>query len=381
MNKVSQVLHDHSQQILSQWEISVNQHVTASHNTNNMVLRDHLPNMINDIADVLIRFHGQSDPSTATEKFLEIVENSTDHGRHRAASATYTVDQVVHEYIIFHRVMTDVLRAHRVYDAEVADLLKYVLETAILQSVTAFTASLQEMQAKLVGSLAHDLRNPITNSLGLAKLMSCEKGSEHFEKLRTMMQRSLQKSLDLTEGLLDSITAEAGEGMMLTFYEDDMVKEIKTVHQEAIHIYNQEIRLVCPSDEIVGIMDGTAIRRLLENLITNAVKYGDANQPVTIEIEDYTDTVNVSVLNYGNPISSERQQSIFEFMDRGDQGTAMSTLDHPGWGIGLSLVRVVAESHGGTVSLSSSEEKGTRFTIELSKRNEPGKRRTRFFSD
>lgn len=355
------------------WEKAVVQEVMASSHTNNIVLRDHLPNMLDNIADLLIEYDGFPEAVSA-DNLVKIVGNSSDHGRHRAASKMYTVDQVVREYIIFHRTITRVLRAQQVYSADVADALKQMLETAILQSVTAFTGSIQDMQEKLVGSLAHDLRNPISAAHGLLGLMSYRKNEETFEKLRQMALRSLDKSLKLTEGLLDAITARAGEGMVLSFSQSDISKEIHTVHEEACHIYSQEVKLVCEASSITGVFDGTAVRRLLENLLTNAIKYGDTNRPVTIRVEDKPEVVEISVHNYGNPIPPEKQSSIFAFLSR---GVAKQDSELPSWGIGLTFVRVIAHAHNGHVTVRSTSEEGTRFTVRLSKRNKPGKIRTR----
>ncbi len=377
MKHIAQVIIDRHQEILELWEATVKKRIIASLYTNNIVLRDHLPDMLNDITDILLRYDSLPD-MTKAESYQEIVANSTDHGRHRATSEAYTIDQLIHEYIIFHRTLTEVLRTHGAYTSEVGDLLKYVLETAMLQSCSSFNLSLQEMQEKLVGTLAHDIRNPIGAAYGLLEIIGREKDPKKIDTLRQMAQRSLKKSLTLTEGLLDAVTVKAGEGMMLMFAEGDLVKEVETVYQEACHIYSQKIRLECSTKEIKGIVDGTAIRRVLENLLTNAIKYGDINSPITISLKGEGDQVRLSVHNYGNPIPPEKQQSIFNYLTHssGEKATPLQS-----WGMGLTLVKVIAKAHDGQVLLTSSEEEGTRFTIEFNKNNKPGKIRTHVFDN
>lgn len=375
MKKAAQTITDHHQEIVKLWESTVEDRITASQYTNNIILRDHLPNMLDDVADILFRYDGQSD-IIEVEKYQEIVVNSSDHGRHRAASKAYTIDQLIHEYIIFHRTITEVLRKYNAYTSEVGDLLKYVLETAILQSSSAFNFSLQEMQEKLVGTLAHDIRNPISTAYGLLELLGHEQDPEKIEMLRQMALRSLEKSLTLSEGLLDAITIKAGEGMMVVFAEGDLVKEIDTIYQEARHIYSQDIRFECSESEIIGIVDGTAIRRVLENLLTNAIKYGDIDRPITISLQNQGDQICLSVHNYGNPIPPEKQKSIFSYLTHSANKEASSLQS---WGMGLTLVKVIAEAHNGHASLTSSEEDGTCFTIKFSKNNKAGKIRTHVF--
>jgi signal transduction histidine kinase len=375
MKHAAQTILDQQQYIMDTWQETVERKITASLHANKIALYDHLPHMIRDIADILIRFHG-AEELPKDEKYQEIVFNSHEHGRHRATSEGYTIDQIMHEYIVFHRTLTNTLRTHNTYNADVADLLKYIIETAMLQSATAFNDSLQQMQEKLVGTLAHDLRNPLSTTYSLLDLISGPGRSDNFEMLRLMAVRSVQKALKLTEQLLDSVAVSAGEGMLLTFAEIDIVKEVQAVYDEASHIYTQKIVLECPEEKITGVIDGVAIRRLLENLLTNAIKYGDINQAVTIEVEDSEEQVRLSVHNYGNPIPLERQRMIFNFLDHTAENKDRK---QQSWGMGLTLIKIVTESHEGQVSLSSDAEAGTKFTITLSKENGPGKRRTRLF--
>lgn len=375
MKYPAQTLLNRKQEILSLWEEKVNKRITTSRNTNTLVLRDHLPNMIENIATIFARYNDFSE-APAEEKYREIVEASTDHGRYRAASADYTIDQVIHEYIIFHRVLTQVLREENAYQLDVADLLKYIIETAMLQSASSFTVSLQEVQEKLVGTLAHDIRNPISTAYSLLGLLAIDQGEQRFETLREMAINSLQKSLRLTEGLLDSITVKAGEGIMLTFTENNVAKEVRAVYNEACEVYKQKFNLECP-EEMIGTVDGTAIRRLLENLVSNAVKYGDLSQPITIKAEESDDEIHLSVRNFGNPIPPEKQESIFNFLNHNNED---STTQLQSWGMGLTLVKIIAEAHDGHIKLLSSSAEGTRFTAVLNKNNPLGKVRTQLNS-
>ncbi|MGB3183532.1 MAG: sensor histidine kinase [Cyclobacteriaceae bacterium] len=374
MKTAAEILRNNSLQIIEEWEEAAREKVTASRLTNKIILRDHLPNMLEDIAEILVRYDRMEDASN-DEKFQEIVANSTDHGRHRAASEEYTIQQVIHEYIILHRVVTKFLREHDTFGPNIADLIKYIIETAILRSAASFNQSLQEMQEVMMGTLAHDLRNPLSTAYALLQLMKDIEDPENMESLRQMAMNSIRKSIDLTEGLLDTVTVKAGEGMMLKFYEDDIASEVWTVYQETIAIYGDyDIRLNCPKSGVTGILDGTAIRRLLENLLSNAIKYGDTSRPITISLTDMEEKVRLCVHNYGVPIPDDKQQSIFEFLNRHEQAGEKDI--YPSWGMGLTLVKLVAESHGGYVELTSNEEEGTFFTFYLNKQNEPGQRRT-----
>lgn len=378
MDKPAQILRENNAEIMKTWQGQVVQVVSASRESDAGTLYDHLPNIINDIADLMARYDRMEDINE-DKKYIEILENSEKHGRQRAVTAHYTVDQIVHEYIVLHRTLSGFLISHDGYDQKVSDLLKYVIETSILKSVGSFSRSIEEMQEKLIGTLAHDIRNPLSAARLALQMMEEDKDGMWGEKMLAASRRSVDRALGLVEGLLDGITVKSGEGMMLDFENVDILKDIRSVHAESREVYASEINLECRQSEITGVFDRTAIRRLIENLITNAVRYGGAKRPVTINVRDSGDAVHIGVHNHGNPISQERQGHIFKFLGQENKGNRPVSRS---WGMGLTLAQMVAEAHGGGIGLKSNEETGTLFDVTLYKHhNEPGKRRTKLIFD
>ena len=373
MAKASEILRNSGSEIIDKWELKVKEEIPAAYISSNLALRNQLPRVLEDFADIIDRYEDlrklQDD-----EKFEEIIKNSLEHGRHRATSSHYNVQQILKEYVIFHRVLTETLLNNEVYTTEVGIILKYTLENAMLYSAGSFTDSLQDMREKLVGTLAHDIRNPITAAYFALDVISPTDTAERIMKLKKMGLGSLRKSLNMLEGLLDAITVKAGEGITLNFSEIDILKELRWVYKEASEIYSNEIIFETESQEVKGIFDGTAIRRVVENLVTNAVKYGSRNSPVKMTVESDADEVTIKIHNEGNPILEEEQKEIFEFLRRGSVESD-STLES--WGMGLTLVKSVAAAHGGNVNLESTKENGTTFSITVRKNaNKPGKIRT-----
>ena len=376
MDKAAKILRDKNAEIMKIWKAEVMQKVSASRQANAIALYDHLPNIINDIADIMSRYDNLVDINS-DQKYNEILENSIQHGRHRSSTSNYTVEQVVHEYIIFHRTLSEFLKSHNGYNEKASDILKYVIETCVLKSVGSFTSSIQDMQEKLIGTLAHDIRNPLT-VIGLSlEMIKDEDDKQWRNETLKAAQRNLKKALGLIEGLMDGITVKAGEGMMLHFEKADILNDIKWVHSESKEVYASEIILKCNKDSILGVFDSTAIRRLLENLISNAVKYGSSRKPITINVDDDKSKVTISIHNYGNYISQERQNQIFKFLEKDKSVSARKS-----WGMGLTLVQIVTEAHGGEIKLESSEGQGTYFTVTiLKKANDPGKKRATLNQD
>lgn len=369
MKHAAQVLKNEKENIMDTWIEWIRKDVTASRHTSPIVLRDHVPQLFDDIVRIMERFE---DFDVVKEEVIyrEIFESSVEHGRHRATSQGYSLGQILREYILFDKVITVSLIENEAFTKEAGMVIKYSIENSMLYSSIAFTASLQEMRQKLIAMVAHDMRNPISAAVFSVKMMKYEDGPERFEKIRGMAVNSLNRSVDLIENLLDSITVEAGEGMTFNFSKQNIVDFIQSVHHEASESYTNPIHLVCEAKEINGVFDGTMVRRVLENFVSNAVKYGRRGGPVTISCNDEEETVEISVHNEGNPIPPERQEAIFEFLNT-SKGQGPRGLKSRG--MGLSLVKAVAEAHAGKLRLQSTAEEGTTFSILLDKfKNEPG---------
>ena len=116
------------------------------------------------------------------------------------------------------------------------------------------------------------------------------------------------------------------------------------------------------SDRIQGYWSASGLMRILENLLNNAIKYGDPHGRITVEASVRESTLELSVHNVGNPMSAEDIESIFTPYKRSksaDRGAER------GWGLGLTLVRGVSEAMGGSVDVKSDEKMGTVFRITL----------------
>jgi signal transduction histidine kinase len=371
MEKAVKVLRTHKDVILEIWLNKVQKEVEAASKNNKLALRDHLPHLLDDILNIMQRYK-DFDVLRQETTYREIFENSIEHGRHRATSSGYTVEQILREYILFHHAITDLLIEEEAYNDEVGVVLKFSIENAMLYSGGAFSESLQEMRQKLLAIVAHDIRNPISAAYLAVDFLKYDEGKERFEKLRKLAHSSLKRSMELVEGLLDSITVEAGEGITLDFTEANLAENIRSIHAEAAEIYSNDIVLECDKQEINGIFDPTMIRRVLENFISNAVKYGNRDTPVTVTVMESEEHLEIGIHNYGEEIPQEKQEEIFQFLKTAQGSTGNSGLKSRG--MGLSLVKAVARAHGGDVKLESSREKGTTFSITVHKfSHKPGK--------
>jgi PAS domain S-box-containing protein len=220
----------------------------------------------------------------------------------------------------------------------------------------------RELRERFVATLAHDLRNPLAAarmSAGLA--LRYPERPEAREKQLAKIVHSLLRADQMIENLLDANRIRAGERLPLEVAECDFRSIVQDVCEEQFMIYGDRFVIESPNT-VLGYWSCNGIRRIMENLISNAAKYGTPNTPVTTRIELKNDRVLVSVHNQGPPIPEDEQKTIFEPFHR---ASGVEVKGKPGWGLGLTLVRGLADAHGGRVSLQSTPAEGTTFTVDL----------------
>jgi signal transduction histidine kinase len=132
----------------------------------------------------------------------------------------------------------------------------------------------------------------------------------------------------------------------------EIAGELRAVHPD------RAFEVVCEGDP-VGSCDSARLGQVLSNLMGNAVQYGRASSPVTVGVAGgNSDTVTVTVHNLGTPISAEKQKVIFQSWMRGQEVQAEQGAH---LGLGLYIAKLIAEAHGGDISVASEEHAGTSF--------------------
>ena len=377
VDKALELLKDSQDLVFERWEKLVRQRVKAARTTEAMALRNHLPLIYQEIieaAELLLegKFRGRE----AAQQFVENPAHH-EHGRLRASTKGYSVDSLIQEYYVLEEVIIDRLDEKGLWERNVAEAIHYLVQHSVTVTAEVFTESLELMQQRMLGTLVHDIRTPLTAATMAGDLIS--EGTVD-DKMRVHLdgvsRDGVARALSMLSGLLDTVMAEAGDGLMMDFREADFAAEFKNAAMEARNIYGEIIKADSVDQEVRGVFDPAVFRRILENLISNAVRYGTAQQPIKLGFSDEGENVRLSVHNLGNPISPERRKKIFEFFSERVDDEHKRVQDS--WGLGLSFIRLAVDGHNGTVDLESDEENGTVFIVTLPRYgNEIGKVRTR----
>jgi signal transduction histidine kinase len=220
----------------------------------------------------------------------------------------------------------------------------------------------RELREKFVATLTHDLRTPITGAKLMAQLIERHAGgSAEIARKAQRIKASMDRADGMIRDLLDASRIKAGITLALKPSQCDLSEVARATVEELTVIYGNRFELSA-SAPLLGAWDETAVRRILENLATNAVKYGAKDQPIKIMVHAVNDEAELSVRNEGNPIPAESQRDLFRLFRRSDAAEAGK---QEGWGIGLSLVHGLAIAHGGNVGVNSNPQIGTTFWIRI----------------
>ncbi|MBD2098651.1 HAMP domain-containing histidine kinase [Trichocoleus sp. FACHB-591] len=165
----------------------------------------------------------------------------------------------------------------------------------------------------------------------------------------------------MIQNLLDASRLRAGQSLSFAFEECDLEILVQDVVEDLNFTYGN--RFVVVSDSGVRTQcSPKEIRRVIENLAINAVKYGAPNTPITLTLQQSETLITLTLHNEGNPIAPEAQSILFQQFRR-----TVSAEDKTGWGLGLFLAKSIVEAHQGTIEVQSSEGQGTSFIVKLPK--------------
>lgn len=251
-----------------------------------------------------------------------------------------------------------------IFAAILASTLKSAYQKEALAKKEAEFAS--SMMEKVLAVVVHDIRNPLTTiKIGVQLMLKSPEQLEKNQVILTRIGNTVDHADAMIKSLLDTASIKAGKSITLIFQNCDLNSQIAKMIEEMSLIVSDSLSYI-PSEQVWGEWGLNGIRRALENLITNAIKYGGPNTPIVVKLIKDGHQVLLSVHNRGNEISLKDQSKLFESYHRTQDAKSGKV---KGWGLGLSLVKAVAEEHGGVVQVESGKGNGTTFTLVLPIRN------------
>lgn len=226
---------------------------------------------------------------------------------------------------------------------------------------------LNDLKSRLLGMAAHDLRNPLGVIRGYSQLLKMGQMGEVNEKQDNVLariERNCNHMIDLIDDLLDISAIESGK-LSLEF-EDvnlaDFFNEILQYSRDLAESKEIEINLNMASDLPRIRMDPDRIAQVVNNLISNAVKYSYPRSEIKIDVCKIDAGIEISVKDQGQGIPEDEIPLLFKGYSR---GSAKPTAGEKSTGLGLAIVNNIIKAHGGKLKLISRVGEGSKFSAIL----------------
>ena len=221
-------------------------------------------------------------------------------------------------------------------------------------------------KSRLLANVAHEIKSPIGGVIGIGDLWSSgQLGpiNETQAEMAAMLVKTARQVEALSHDLLDVARAESGAVKVEIRPTDipgllDDVRRATAMRPESRML---SLKIVCEGDGLVALADSQRLAQVIDNLATNAVKYGAAGGEVLFRAKRIYDGVRIEVIDRGPGLSPEKQAQLFEPFNR--LGLERSAVE--GHGIGLALAKRLVELQGGSIGVQSVAGEGATFWIEL----------------
>ena len=214
--------------------------------------------------------------------------------------------------------------------------------------------------------VSHELRSPLNAILGWSKILLTKTVDDATRKnaLETI-ERSARLQTKLINDLVDSARVASGK-LRLEFHPTNLCEVVRTAYQAqkpAADTHDLEFTFTTECDEVIVFGDAGRLQQVFTNLISNAIKFTPDGGSVSIAIRKTAETVSVHVTDTGHGVNPEALPNIFRQFSQGEIGRSRS---NTGLGLGLSIVKILVNKHGGAVSaLSEGLGKGSEFIVTL----------------
>ena len=372
--RLAQFITENIEEILVEWEAFAASLLAPGQTMTPLALRDHARQILQAVAEDIETNQTDLEQAYKSQGFVPIAEAARTaamtHGalRHLAG---FDLRQLAAEFRALRASVLRLWLRRRVQDASAfyqMTRFNESIDQALAESIANYSDEVARSRDTFLAILGHDLRSPlqaIANSglyLGAPGLLPAGAPLEAVGRIN----RSAAKMSAMIRDLLEYTRTRLGRAIPISPKAASM-KEICSLALDEIRAaYPEGVFRLETSGDLEGKFDSERLQQVLSNLLSNAIRHGDRDQPVTLSAHGAAERVTVQVKNRGRPIPADQLQVIFnplvqipsELVD--EKGSPSTSL-----GLGLYIAHEIVAMHGGTIVAESSEENGTVFSARL----------------
>ena len=372
--KFSAFIKDNLDAIVADWEAFARR-LPAGRTMSALALRDHSREILLAIADDMEQRHSDQERADQSRDIVPTdASTSTAAAEHGALRQMAGFD-LVQLFAEFRAMRASVMAFwQRSEDAEtgsssIEEIMRFNegMDKALAQSVQRYSGEVGASRDMFLAVLGHDLRGPLS-AIDMSAMLLAKPGLSEAARHQAAarIKRASRGMNRLITDLLEYTRTRLGAGMPVERSACDLgpvceasLEEIRAGHPEQEFVQQLSGDLNLPAD-------AARIQQALSNLLSNAVQHGNRHSPVTFTAHGEVDAIFLKVGNSGDPIPADTLQVIFEPLVQAPNASSdVHERSKTSLGLGLFIVREIVLAHGGTISVESSAEAGTVFTIRL----------------
>jgi signal transduction histidine kinase len=346
----AEVLQTFREEIERKWAKAVREQIASASGLEDPILFNYFPGLLQRIAETLGPDPGRMDA-------LEGNTSAMEHGGERARLTNFNITQIATEFYLLKEAIYAVVEDKTELTARDRKIIDRSIDLSLQESISTFALAEAHIREQFIAMLAHDIRGPIAFIRMATSLLMEGVDQGVADDLYQRIADATENAGALIDNILDASLIKSTRRIKL----GTTHCHILGIAQKVIQQY-KERTIELQGTDVAGYWCPRELSRVLQNLIDNAIKYGDSSQPIVVNVCEEHESLQISVHNKGKPIPIIDQENIFQPFYRAHQEAGD---DPKGWGFGLPIVRGITEAHGGTIEVDSTAVRGTTITIKL----------------
>lgn len=293
------------------------------------------------------------------------------HGVERVASG-FHITEVVSEYRALRASVLRLWRASipRPDLNDLDDITRFneSLDQSLARGVGSYSKRIDESRNMFLAILSHDLRNPLNTIRMAAHVLSMRDVEPATLAAVSMIKTNTDAMMQLVSDLIDFSSTGLGRAMPLNRGPVDLEQLCREVVESCRTAHPARTLRLHSDGDVKGVWDASRIRQIIVNLIGNAIQHGAPDGPIDLSVASQVmptggSTVILSVHNQGAPISPHLLPNIFDPLKRYVAQESEAQRTSGSIGLGLYIVREIVLAKKGSVTVKSTAEEGTTFTV------------------
>jgi len=255
------------------------------------------------------------------------------------------------------------LRSVAVFAEAAAAAIANARRHAMTEERVADLTELDQLKDEFLALIAHELRTPLTSMIGM--LQTIERGAERLQpgRIQDMAGTARHEGWRLNrlvDDLLNASQARDGTLPLQGCHIDVPIALSRTIDALRATAGAHDLQVVVPADPLERWVDSDALSRIVTNLVANAVKYTPDGSRVVVNAAPWGNGLVLTVTDDGPGIPEHQRDAVFAKFQRGEDRRRAG-----GLGLGLFIVRALAEAHGGRAEAGESAAGGAQFVVHL----------------